>query len=257
MLVDQYIETEPNKHWQDIAQPLHAYQYTDVYDDHFYKTLKNTVITYLDRPDKSTYLTHGTSFTHSGKDMHVVSHKQNAREQEVVYDLTFKKDWWYQSTESVIDWSWSELEKTIHPVFFHHLNTFRKQKPHDDNWIPFRLHLNYLDYQSYLHAHADMADQYFNTPLAKFARARSLTFYLHDHVEGHGGELYFLSGYVYKPKQNEAISINGNGAFHGVNSNMSPDKKPRLAFTVRWAHKDDLYLPGSPDKALYNIGTYQ
>lgn len=253
MLVDQYIENKPNKHWQDIAQPLHAYKFTDVYDEHFYKTLKNTVTTYLDRPNRLTYQTHGTSFKYNSTNMHVVSHKQNAREQEVIYDLTFKKDWWYQSPETIADWSWTELEKTMHPVFFHHLNMFRRQKPHDENWIPFRLHLNYLDYQSYLHAHADMADQYFNTPLAKFARARSLTFYLHDHVEGYGGELYFLSGYVYKPKQNEAISINGNGAFHGVNSNMSPDKKPRLAFTVRWAHKDDLYLPGSPDKALYKV----
>jgi hypothetical protein len=80
-----------------------------------------------------------------------------------------------------------------------------------------------------------------------------LTFYLHDHVQNCGGELYSLSGYVYEPKQNEAISINGNGAVHGVNSNMSKDKKPRLAFTVRWAHKDDLYLPGSPEKSMWSI----
>ena len=35
---------------------------------------------------------------------------------------------------------------------------------------------------------------------------------------------------------------------------MIDDGKPLLAFTVRWAHKDDLYLPGHPDKTLYNLG---
>jgi hypothetical protein len=253
MIVDEYKEDKPNKHWQDIAQPLHAYKFSNVYDKHFYKTLKDTVITHLDRPNRLTYLTHRTSFKHNDKSLHVVSHKQNAREQEVVYDLTAEREWWYQTADTVVDWSWHKLKNSIHPIFFHHLSTFKNQMPHDDNWVPFRFHFNYLKYQSYLHAHGDMADQFFNTPSARTARARSLTFYLHDHVPGHGGELYFLSGYVYKPKQNEAISINGNCAFHGVNSNMSPDKKPRLAFTVRWAHKDDLYLPGSLNKAMYKL----
>jgi hypothetical protein len=253
MIVDEYKEDKPNKHWQDIAQPLHAYKFSSVYDDHFYKTLKETVKTHLDRPNRLTHQTHRTSFTYDDKRLHLASHKQNNREQEVVYDLTSEKPWWFQTPDTVVDWTWHYLKESIHPVFFHHLNTFKNQSPHNKDWIPFRLHLNYLDYQSYLHAHADMADQFFNTPSARHARARSLTFYLHDHVPGHGGELYFLSGYVYRPKQNEAISINGNAAFHGVNSNMSPDKKPRLAFTVRWAHKDDLYLPGSLDKAMYKI----
>tara|TARA_B110000858_G_scaffold74304_1_gene86367 strand:- start:888 stop:1673 length:786 start_codon:yes stop_codon:yes gene_type:complete len=257
MIVDEYKEDKPNKHWSDIAQPLHAYKYSNVYDEQFYKTLKDTVISHLDRPDKLTYLTHRTSFTRNDKRLHIVSqptlNNKDPRKQEVVYDLTAERDWWHQTSDSVVDWTWNRLQNSIHPVFFHHLNTFRHQKPHDNDWVPFRFHFNYLTYQSYLHAHADMADQFFNTPTARSARARSLTFYLHDHVEDQGGELYFLSGYVYKPKQNEAISINGNAAFHGVNSNMSPDKKPRLAFTVRWAHKDDLYLPGSPDKAMYKV----
>jgi hypothetical protein len=94
-----------------------------------------------------------------------------------------------------------------------------------------------------------MADRVFNTPSSNLARARTLTFYLHDHVNGEGGELYTHNGYVYKPKQNEAISINGNAVFHGVNSNRS--HTPRLAFSVRWIHKDDLYLPGDPDKSMY------
>jgi len=253
MYVEEYKEDKPNKHWQDLTQPLHTYKFSNVYDDHFYKSLKDTVISHLDQPDRSTYLTHRTSFTHNNKRVHIVSHNQNAREQEVVYDLTAEKDWWYQTSDTVVDWSWDNLRNSIHPVFFHHINNFRNQKPHDENWVPFRMHFNYLDYQSYLHTHTDMGDQFFNTPHKSEARARSLTFYLHDYVEGQGGEFYTLSGFVYKPKQNEAVSINGNGVIHGVNSNMSLDKKPRLAFTVRWAHKDDLYLPGSPEKSMYTM----
>ena len=253
MIVEEYKEDKINKHWEDIAQPLHAYKFSNIYDKQFYKSLKDTVISHLEQPDRSTYLTHRTSFTYNDKRHHIVAHKQNAREQQVVFDLTAEQDWWYQTPDTVVDWTWNRLKNSIHPIFFHHINKFKNEKPHDENWLPFRMHFNYLTYQSYLHPHSDMADQFFNTPSCKTARARSLTFYLHDHVEGQGGELYFYSGYIYRPKQNEAISINGNASFHGVNSNMSPDKKPTLAFTVRWAHKDDLYLPGSPKKSMYTM----
>ena len=74
--------------------------------------------------------------------------------------------------------------------------------------------------------------------------------YLYNHIEGEGGEFYTHNGFVYKPKENEAISINGNAVLHGVNSNMNSNI-PRLAFSVRWVHKDDLYLPGHPDKSMY------
>lgn len=253
MDVTEYKEDKPNKHWSDITQPLHIYKYSNIYDKSFYKLLKDTVQAYLDRPNKLTYLTHRTSFTHNDKRHHIISHKQNTREQEVIYDLTAEEGWWNQTSDTIVNWSWDTLRNSIHPVFFQHLNYFKNKEPIDENWVPHRFHLNYLPYQSYLHPHVDMADQFFNTPTCKTARARSLTFYLHDHVQNCGGELYSLSGYVYEPKQNEAISINGNGAVHGVNSNMSKDKKPRLAFTVRWAHKDDLYLPGSPEKSMWSI----
>ena len=103
MYVEEYKEDKPNKHWQDLTQPLHTYKFSNVYDDHFYKSLKDTVISHLDQPDRSTYLTHRTSFTHNNKRVHIVSHNQNAREQEVVYDLTAEKDWWYQTSDTVVE----------------------------------------------------------------------------------------------------------------------------------------------------------
>jgi hypothetical protein len=113
--------------------------------------------------------------------------------------------------------------------------------------------MNILDYSKFLLIHTDMNDQYFNTPSTAEARARTLTFYLQDHVDGYGGEFWTDTGFVYKPMRNTALSINGNSCLHGVNANMNPDGKPRLAFSIRWCHKDDLYLPGSIDKALYKL----
>ena len=256
MIVSEYKEEKPNKHWQEVAEPLHLYKFSDVYDNHLYKTLKTAITSHLTNYNKLTYATHRTSFTFNERRLHVVSHQQNDRLQDIVYDLTFMKDYWYQTSDTIHDWAWHQVQNQIHPIFFHHLRTFKNVKPHTDEpdaWVPTRFHINYLTYSRYLHVHNDMNPQYFNTSTCNFARARSLTFYLHDHIPGYGGELYFLSGYVHRPKENEGVLINGNGAFHGVNSNMNPDKKPRLAFTVRWAHKDDLYLPGSPENALYRL----
>jgi hypothetical protein len=47
------------------------------------------------------------------------------------------------------------------------------------------------------------------------------------------------------------IIINGHQAVHGVTQNM--DSSPRMAFTIRVAHKDDLLLPGHASKFLYNV----
>jgi hypothetical protein len=257
MIISEHKETEKNKHWSEVVEPLHIYRYSDVFDDQLYGSLKNAVISRIEnKTSELTYLTHRTTFNFNNRKMHIVSHKENDRVQDVVYDLTFVKDYWYQTKDTIYDWSWDYLRQHIHPLFYKYLTTFKNVVPtsnEPNSYIPFRWHLNYLDYSEYLFMHVDCNSQYFNTPVGNFARARSLTFYLYDHIPNYGGELYFLSGYVYKPKQNEAVSINGNATVHGVNSNMNPDKKPRLAFTTRWAHKDDLYLPGDPDNAMYKL----
>jgi hypothetical protein len=257
MIISEYISEKTDIHWEDVAKPLHLYKYTDVYDDYFYKYLKAAIVSQVDNKNTDlTYLAHRTSFNFNERTLHVVSHKPNNRVQEVVYDLTFVKDYWHQTKDTIYEWSWDYLQRNIHPVFFKHLLTFKDVAPHSDepnSYIPYRWHLNYLEYSSYLHMHLDTNHQYFNTVTANFARVRSLTFYLHNHIPDYGGELYFMNGHVYRPKENEGVLINGSQAMHGVNSNMNPNKKPRLAFTTRWAHKDDLYLPGDPNNAMYKL----
>jgi len=257
MQIEHITRDKPNPHFS-IQESLDAYIYTGVYSDIQYSKLEQTILSQLDNPNTNTYKTHGTSFSHQNKKFHVISHKQNDRNQLVVYDLTFEKDYWHQTKDTIHDWSWQHLRTNIHPLFYRHLNILKNLEPFADEpdaWVPYRWHFNYNTYTKYLALHTDMANTYFNTPSSHTARARSVTFYLFDHVDGEGGEFYTLNGdFVYRPKKNEALCINGNGIIHGVNSHMGIDGKPRLAFTVRWAHKGDLYLPGHPDKTLYNLG---
>jgi len=256
MIISEHKETKPNKHWELFSKPLSVYKYSDVFEDTFYQKLKQSVIDRITNKTELTYLTHRTTFNHNNKEIHVASHKQNDRVQDVVYDLTFLKEYWSQNNETVYEWAWEYLSKNIHPIFYKFLLNFKNVAPFSEepnSYIPFRWHLNYLAHTEFLSVHSDMNSQYFNTPACQFARARSLTFYLHDHVPNYGGELFFLSGFIHKPKQNEAVLINGNCCYHGINANMNPSKKPRLAFTTRWAHKDDLYLPGNIENTLYKV----
>jgi len=254
MEIERFVADSPSKHWdKDI---LNAYIFRDVFDEKTFTQIKRAVLQLLDQHKTVTYAIHRTTFSYEGQSKRIVTHQQNGRDQEVVYDMTFEKDWWYQTNDTVKNWSDEYLRRNINPVFYKFLKFFETQPPFNEDpgcWIPFRWHINFLDYSKFLLIHTDMNDQYFSTPSTAQARARTLTFYLQDHVEGYGGEFWTDTGFVFKPKSNTALSINGNSCLHGVNANMNPDKKPRLAFSIRWSHKDDLYLPGHPSNSLYKI----
>lgn len=250
--IQHYVEEFPSKHWD--SRHFNAHIYKNVFDEKFFNLLKRAVLNLLDNKHL-TFATHRTTFNFEGESKKIVSHRQNSREQEVVFDMTFEKDWWYQSKDTVKDWSNEYLRRNVNPVFYKYLHFFQNQYPYNEEpnvWIPFRMHINVLKYSRFLALHLDMNEQYFTVP-AEDARAKSLTYYFDDHIDGYGGEFWTDTGFVFKPKRNHAISINGNETLHGVCANMNPNGLPRLAFTVRWAHKDDLYLPGSPDKAMYKL----
>lgn len=249
----QYVVSEKmSRHWDECH--FTAYVYKNVFDDKFYSLLKRTVLQTLSR-NTVTYATHRTNFNFEGENLKIVSHKQNNREQQVIYDLTFEKDWWCQTPDTAKSWGDEYIKRNVNPVFYKYLKFFENHPPYSDepgNWIPFRMHINLLTYGKFLSAHTDMNNQYFKNDRAE-SRANSLTYYFEDHIEGYGGELWSDTGFVFKPKCNHAVAINGNKALHGVSANMNPNGLPRMAFTVRWAHKDDLYFPGGPDKAFYKL----
>lgn len=256
MKITEYIEDIPSAHW--FEKKVHAHIYEDALDEPFFNRLKRA-ITILFRNKAVTYKTHRTTFVFDGQNQKIVSHKQNNREQQVIYDLTFEREWFYQTKESVKDWSNQWLLNNINPVFYKYLKYFETQAPFSyepNKWIPFRWHANVVSYECFLSMHYDMNHLYFNTKDSNSARALSLTFYLDDQKENTGGQLWSDSGFVYTPKINTGVCINGNEFLHGVNANMDSDStrtEPRLAFTTRWAHIDDLLLPGHPSKLLYKL----
>lgn len=232
----------------------------DALQPSFFNQLKLQVKTLLDRADKKTYLTHGTTFAVNDEERKLISHAQNAREQNVIYDLTYDSDWYYQTKDTIKDWSENLILKNISPIFYKYIKTVENFEPfcHDKkDWIFYRMHINYLAFERMLTLHIDSNFMLFDVPNTnnicdhREARNRSVTCYLCDHVEGMGGEFWTPDGFVFKPKANSILNINGNQVFHGVTQNMN--KEPRLAFTVRVAHKDDLFLPGHPDKHLYDV----
>lgn len=251
--VERFQEKLPYKHWGQ--HTLDAYIYSDILDDKLLNHLEKTISLQLEG-QTITYGTHRTTFVFDNSKHAIVKHEQNARNQKFVYDLTFEKDWWEQTEDTVKDWSDNYLKSNINPVFYRFLQKMHSLEPFSqepENWIPYRWHMNVLEYDQFLTAHLDVDSQYFNTKGASEARVISLTFYLEDYTEGYGGDLYTFNGFVYKPKRNSAIGINGNQVFHGVNANLKPDKKPRYAFTTRWAYKKDLYLPGGINKSMYKL----
>lgn len=252
-VVSRYIEDVPYKHWNQCT--LAAYIYDNVVEPKLFRQLENLVVLQM-KGKTLTYGTHRTMFPFNGQTKKIVHHQQNAREQQFVYDMTFERNWWLQTTDTIKEWSDLYLKHNVNPVFYkflEHIQTLDPFHINPNNWIPYRWHMNFLDHSKYLDVHVDSNPQYFNTKDCCSARIISLTFYLQDYEEGCGGDLYTLSGFRYKPKKNTAIGFNGHQVYHGVNANTNPNKKPRLAFTTRWAHKEDLYLPGHFDKALYKL----
>ena len=90
MHVDHYIEDTPDVHWPEILQPLNLYTYKNVYDDHIYKQLKNTIVSHLNNHNQVTsagYKTHNTTFIHNDRKLHLLSNvsKTVQRYQQVFY----------------------------------------------------------------------------------------------------------------------------------------------------------------------------
>lgn len=245
-------------HWDKPG--LEGFIYHDIFEPSFFTTIKKLVNSTLALGETKTYLTHATTFNIDGQGKKIVSHAQSAREQCVIYDISFNRQWYFQTNDTIKSWADNTLQKTISPVFYKCMKVLETLDPlsqEKDSWVFYRCHINYLASFEHLALHMDAAMQ-LTKPFADSldhskARMYSFTCYLYDHIDGLGGEIWTPYGFVFKPKANSGIMIKGHQAIHGVTQNI--DSTPRLAFTFRLAHKDDLFLPGSPDKFLYDVSS--
>lgn len=230
--------------------------YKDVFEPKMFAALKTTVETVLSDTSTDTFNTHRTIFNFNDQRIKIISHAQNGRKQHIMWDLVVDPEWFYQTKDTIKEWSTKKYMDIANPLFSMYVRKFEAVEPlnkEPENWIPFRLQLNEIIYEKWLNAHVDTDCVMYNKDI-RDARMMSLTCYFGELA--YGGDFWAPTeggGFVYKPKPNTAIMFNGNQIVHGVSSNMDPDKKVRLAFSTRWVHKDDLYLPGHPDKHLYNV----
>lgn len=237
-----------------------GYTYYNILDPYFFKQIKQHVETLIEKGEKNNYIIHGTTFDFENKKNKLVFHKQNDRQQDVIFDLMYNKEYYHQTKDTIIDWADNVKRLTLSPIYYKFLKIIENLEPYASEpgkWLSYRTFINYLIPGKWLTTHFDTNAMLFDTPDNpaidhRNARITSLTFYMYDHVENMGGEVWCIDDdFVYKPKANSAISVYGTRFLHGVTANMNP--YPRLAFTTRIAHIDDLYLPGDPSKWMYKI----
>ena len=180
--------------------------------------------------------------------------RQDGKQRYVkIFDVTQHPDYYHQTTDTVYNWTNDLTRETLSPIFYKVIKLVEglgELANEPGRWVPLRSHINVHEWEHCLEAHVDQDPNLFSGTYED-SRQFSVTVYL-DEISL-GGEFWGDTdiGFVYKPRINTALMIPGNKFVHGVNANMDEHRRPRKAFTVRFAHVDTLYLPGHPDKCLY------
>jgi len=190
-----------------------------------------------------------------GGRVHGMGRQRNDGKQRYVNIIDVSQDpmYYYQTADTVYSWADNLARETLSPIFYKVIKLIESLGPlgqEPGKWVMLRSHINVHEWEHCLEAHVDMDLNLFNCEHYD-SKQYSTTVYLDE--LSLGGEFWAPTdiGFVYKPKANTALMIPGNKFMHGVNANMDEHKRPRKAFTVRFAHVDTLYLPGHPDKCLY------
>lgn len=252
MRVEKFQDSSNNNYYD--LSPLSGYIIYDLLDQNFFEQVRKHTIEIFQNSSTNTFLTHTTQFNFDNKKITIAGSNESKRYQNVMFDFTLDKQWYYQTVDTVNDFINTKMLE-ISPLYYKFINHLKKVEPFSlepNKWVCYRQHLNVMETGASLALHLDGNSIHYKTPSPAEARTASVTFYMHDHVEGNGGELWSINGFVFKPKSNSLIILmTGANSFHGVTANMN--ERVRLAFTTRWAHVDDLFLPGHPNKCLYNV----
>lgn len=246
--VERFCEPVNYGHWG--SPPMTGFIYRNVLDNTLFQSLKKEIRNIINTESKATFLTNALIFQDNDKKVKLGLNPSNGRYQNVLYDLTYDPNYWYQTQDTIYKWAFNLINNQCSPKFIKFLNTIQQVEPFNENkWIPYRLHLNYLCTNECLSLHLDTNPVLYKD--IESARTLSLTYYMHNHQSNLGGELFSINGWSFNPQENVAVAINGHHVLHGVTRNMN--NEARLAFTTRWIHIEDLFLPGHPDKHLYKI----
>lgn len=239
------------KHYDN--EQLEGYIYKNLFPSNLFPYIQTAIKALVDNRNTKTYMMSGTEIVLNNKKIKLFDHQQNDREQIVLIDQSFEKEWYFQTIDTIKDWSDKNIREKLTPHISYALHQIEKLEPFSTKEYVFnRIHINYLEPGKMLGLHKDGGQLIFNSD--KSHKNYSITVYLYNHNDGLGGEFWSPCGFVYKPKANTALVVNGQYATHGVTQNISDI--PRLAFTVRASHKSSLYLPGHPDKFLWDVSSH-
>ena len=248
-VLEEFIEPTNDNHWD--MPPLTGIIYHDLLPEKLLNGLKKEVENITTKSTTATFYTNASIFNMDGKQYRLGHNFFNDRFQNVIFDFSYHPDYWYQTRETISDWIQKQILENCSPHFIKYFDTLFKLKPYNTKeYVPYRLHINNSPYLKGLGLHLDGMYLLFKGNYTS-SRMFSVTQYLFDHKEGCGGEFFSINGFVFKPKANQALLINGHQVMHGVTENLNHNT--RLAFTSRWAHIDDLFLPGHPSKHLWNV----
>jgi hypothetical protein len=249
--VEEFIEPDNYNHFD--APRFSGYFFHDLLDLKISATLKKEVENIVIKGSTYTFLTNTSIFKYNGKKYKLGHNIANDRFQNVIFDFSFHPEYWYQTKETIYDWTYDLILKTCSPCFIRYFQTVLSLHPFNEKkFIPYRLHINNMPDTKTLSLHTDGNLSLFSGDFFK-TRQYSITHYLYNHVPNLGGELFTINGFVVKPKENTSVVIKGHQTMHGVTENLNGFT--RLAFTSRWGHVDDLFLPGHPDKHVWNVST--
>ncbi len=236
------------KHYDNTK--LEGYIYKNLFPSNLLQNIRNFIESSIGIRNTKGFLMSGTEIRFGDTKIKLVEHQQNDREQIVLIDQSFQKEWYYQTPETIKEWSDNNLLQNLNPQILASIKYIEKLEPFTNkDYIFNRVHINYLAPGKFLGLHRDGGMIPYNSN--KSHLNYSVTIYLYDHVEGLGGEFWSPCGFIYKPQSNTALVVNGQYATHGVTQNISD--VPRLAFTLRASHISNLYLPGHPDKFLWDV----
>lgn len=247
----------PN-HWcPHMERHLQGFIVEDVLDPKLLSTIKSYVNHLYDHGDTKTFGKHNTVISFDNRKIKLAQSTFNLREIFLLYDVTSNIEYFYQTADSVRDYTLSKIGEIVHPAIYQavrHISSLDVFDGDSKNYVPFRAHINWTPYSQMLGLHTDADPSLFGTKEHSDARCFTSTVYLNSVDKG--GQFWTTTGFVYNPKPNSAIVVNGTKILHGINENKDSNKTNRMAFSVRFCHKDDLYLPGSPEKRLYSVSDH-
>lgn len=240
-----------SKSYKIYGEEIHGYLLEDLLNP---ADLDRLTVAFFHQFDNQDLIWDKTLITFAGRVHGMGRQRQMGKQRYVkIFDVSQDPGYYYQTAETIYNWADEINRDSLPPIFYKVIKILEKQGPLADEpgkWVPLRAHINVHEWEHCLEAHVDQDPSLFSGEFED-SRQYSVTVYLDE--LSLGGEFWgdTDTGFVYKPKANTALMVPGNKFLHGVNANMDEHKRPRKAFTVRFAHVDTLYLPGHPDKCLY------